>query len=301
MNPDDLARSRASLEEAIGLDPAYAPAYSALAHALQLSAFMGWTAATQAQPLAKAAARQALEHDGAEPEAHFVLALVAAQFDYDWPAALRHCRLALESGVAPPDVVGVLATVVLLPLGHVGEAMEVLQRARNVDPLSPFPQQHYAFALLAGGCYQAAIEQLEQQVGLHEMFWPNHFFLGGAYLAQGRIREATETLEKAFRLMPAYYGVIGLLAAAHALGGDRARADALLATLTSHSVGQRALGLGLFHMACAEFEQAATHFEQAIDQRQPSVTQLSVWPFGAAFRESPPGRALIRKIHLPTA
>ena len=82
LTPDDVSRARSYLEEAIALDPSYAAAYARLAHALQVSAFMGWQAPRDALPLAKAAASRALALDEHEPDAHFVLAMVAGQFEY---------------------------------------------------------------------------------------------------------------------------------------------------------------------------------------------------------------------------
>jgi serine/threonine-protein kinase len=298
LTPDDVSRAKGYLEEAIALDPSYAAAYARLAHALQVSAFMGWEAPRDALPRAKAAASRALALDEHEPDAHMVLAMVAGQFEYDWVEALRHCRFALGCEDVPPDVAGVLASLILVPLGRVDEALSVLERARAVDPLSPFPQQHLAVALSARGSYTEAIDQLQRLLGLHEDFWPAHFFLGGIYAATGMIPEAIATLEKGARLGPSYSGITGLLAGCHALSGDRARADHVLATLPVDR-GPRARGLGIFHAICSEFDQAAGYFEQAIEEREPTVTELGVMPFFDRFRTSPHGRALLRKMRLP--
>jgi TolB-like protein/tRNA A-37 threonylcarbamoyl transferase component Bud32 len=297
LTPDDVAISRGYLEKAIAIDPGYAAAHARLAHALQVTGFMGWRSPLEVMPLAKAAALEALALDEREPNAHFVLAMVAGQFEYDWSEALRQCHLALLCEDVPPDVASVLASLILLPLGRVDEALSVVQQARAADPLSPFPHQHLAAVLSARGSYNDAIEQLQRLIELHENFWPAHFFLGGTLVAMGRVREAVVILEKAFLLIPTYPGIVGLLAGCHALSGDRSRAENILATLTAH--GSRARGLAIFHAVCSEFDQAASYFEQAIEEREPTVTQIGVLPFFDRFRASAHGRALLRKMHLP--
>ena len=77
------------------------------------------------------------------------------------------------------------------------------------------------------------------------------------------IREAIAILEKGARLVPSYSGITGLLAGCHALSGDLARADHVLATLTADRgpprQGPRDLSCDLL-----EFDQAAGYFEQAL-------------------------------------
>jgi len=296
MTPEDVAHARDHLEQAIGLDPAYAAAYAGLAHALQLPAFMGWKAPQDVMLPAKAAALKAIELDEKESEAHFVLSMVAAQYEYDWPEALRQCRLALASDTVPPDVASVLCSLVLLPLGRVDEALAVVQRSRAADPLSPFPPQHLAAVLSARGAHREAIDQLHDLIDLHETFGPGYFFLGGACLAAGMIDEAIGVLEKGWQVMQ-YSGTAGLLAGCYAVTGERARGESLLASLPSQVTSQ-AVAFGIYHVICSEFDRAAGYFERAIEEREPTVTLLGMWPFCEGFRRSPQGRALLQKMRL---
>lgn len=98
-------------------------------------------------------------------------------------------------------------------------------------------------------------------------------------------------------MVPSYSGITGLLAGCHALSGDRARADNVLATLTVDRA-PRTKGLAIFHAICSEFDQAAGYFEQTIEERHPTVSELGVLPFFDRFRASPHGRALLRKMRL---
>jgi ABC-type Na+ efflux pump permease subunit len=83
--------------------------------------------------------------------------------------------------------------------------------------------------------------------------------------------------------MPSYLGIIGLLAANYVQAGDRARAQSLLAPLAIEGrTGARSMAFATFHAVCSEFE----------------LVEVSVWPFYAAFRKSPRGRAVLQKMNL---
>jgi TolB-like protein len=297
LTPESVARGRACFDEAIALDPNYAPAHARLAHSLHATAYFGWKSPREVMPLAKAAALKALDLDEGEPDAQFVLAAVAGQFEYNWQEALRRCQLALACPAVPPDVGALCATFILLPLGRVDEAITVIQRSSIMDPLSPYPQQQLAAALAARGSDAQAIESLQRLLELHETFWAGYFFLGCIYTGRAMTQEAIASLEKCLQLMPSYPGTIGLLAGNYAQAGDRARAERLLAQLTTEGrTGARAFAT--FHAVCSEFESAADYFEQAIEERDLTVIELGMWPFFAAFRKSPRGRAVLQKMNL---
>ena len=296
ISADDVARSRAYLEEAVALDPRYAAAHARLAHCFQLTAFFGWRAPRDMMPLAKAAALKAVELDESEPDAQSVLASVAGHFEYDWQEALRRCRMALACEGVPPDVSATCASTILLPLGHFDEALTALQRARLADPLSPFPLLHLGSVLAARGDFDEAIEHLDRLIELHESFFTGYVFLGEAHLAAGSAPTATRMLEKAFTLMPQYAGTVGLLAGCHALAGDRERAETLLTRL--HAQPLPAAGFGIFHVICSEFDRAAAHFEQAIEERDLSVPMFTSWAFCKRFRQSPQGLAVLARMNL---
>jgi serine/threonine-protein kinase len=97
--PDQVLRAQACFEEAIALDPDYAPAYAGLAGCfVGLAMELSQRSPHELMPLARAAASKAIQLDETRPEGHFWLARVAAQYDYDWTEALRRYRLAVACG-----------------------------------------------------------------------------------------------------------------------------------------------------------------------------------------------------------
>ena len=299
LTPEEVARGRVCFEEAINLDPTYAAAFASVARALHAAAFFGWKPPREAMPLAKTAALKAVSLDQAEPEAQFVLAAVAGQYDYDWEEALRRCRVALACPAVPSDVRSVCAGFVLLTLERYEEALAALEHALATDPLSPIPQHQLAGALAFRGDHERAREALERLVDLHPAFWPAYQFLGCEYLALEKMPEAIAAFERGIQLLPSYPSLVGLLAGCYARTGDMARAEQLLSPVAV-SEGQvgTAMGLALFHMIISNFDEAAHHYARGIDERDVSAPSLGPLIANERFRRSPQGRAILQKMNL---
>ena len=97
-----MEQAKVFYEQAIALDPQFALAHAAYADYLFGRATVGMTPAHEAMPSARATAQRALELDPSLPEAHAVLGVLAAAYDYDWKEAERRFTLATadDSAVA---------------------------------------------------------------------------------------------------------------------------------------------------------------------------------------------------------
>src|SRR5262249_13776626 len=93
-------------EQAITASPAYAPAHADLAGCFVHYTEQGRKSPHEAMPHARELARRAIALDSAGPDGHHWLARVAAEYDYDWPAALHHQQLAARSGRLAPAARG---------------------------------------------------------------------------------------------------------------------------------------------------------------------------------------------------
>ena len=84
MTREGLDASKRLFEEAIRLDPRYAPAHDGLAYCWYSEGFLGFVAPKEAMPKAKAAVRRAIELDETVAEAHATLGVILALYDWDW-------------------------------------------------------------------------------------------------------------------------------------------------------------------------------------------------------------------------
>ena len=92
---ENLTKAITLFEEAVKLDPNYAPAFSGLSDAYLWAGYNeGVLTASEARPKAKAAAEKAIELDDNSAEAHASLATFKLFYEYDWAGAEAEFRRA---------------------------------------------------------------------------------------------------------------------------------------------------------------------------------------------------------------
>jgi TolB-like protein/DNA-binding winged helix-turn-helix (wHTH) protein/tetratricopeptide (TPR) repeat protein len=118
--------------QALAIDPDHAPSYAGLANYYTVTDSLP---ASVAMPKARTYARKALELDGTLPDAHASLAFIHYYADWDWQAAEAQFERALEGDPGNSRTRRWYA-MYLSTMGRHSEALEQVQRALDVDPLS---------------------------------------------------------------------------------------------------------------------------------------------------------------------
>ena len=148
-------------EQAVRIDPNYAPAYAALARAYHmLSNFEGATP-NETMPRARIAARRAIALDEDLAEAHVALGEVLVTYDWDWVGAERELRRALSLNPSDADAHQSLAYY-LAAVGRTDEAVAEIRRARELDPFSFFINRDVGRLLYFARKYDDALVELRQ-------------------------------------------------------------------------------------------------------------------------------------------
>ena len=119
------------------MDPVYAEAYSGLAdsYALMGDWEYGVLPPEEAFPKAKTAATKALEFESTLGEAHTSLAFVQDLYDWDWKAAEKEYKTAIELSPSYATAHQWYAWH-LIVLGKNDDAIAEMRRAESLDPLS---------------------------------------------------------------------------------------------------------------------------------------------------------------------
>lgn len=179
------ARAQAWAEQAIALAPALPLASTCLAFCDWRQAQFGWgaVAAAAQRALALQHAEQAVALDPREPDAHYVLGLVAYSLGQTARAeeSLRHC-MRLSGSHAPAH--GLLA-LIRTRRGHPQEAAALCARAFALSPREPLRVVWHlalAWAGLALHDYPAALEASQQAMAVNPDF--GTAYLTGAAAAQ---------------------------------------------------------------------------------------------------------------------
>ncbi len=135
--PDSLGRAERLFKQSIAADPAYAPSYVALAQLYGGANVLSSRPAGELISKASAAIHQALALDDELAEAHAILGSLTARHQYNFTAAERHLRHALQLNPSSAQAHYSLANSVLAPQERWREALAENRLASELDPLSP--------------------------------------------------------------------------------------------------------------------------------------------------------------------
>jgi len=217
-------------EQAIKVDPGYAPAYVGLATAYwDFSSQSSLFPPKEARPKAQAALLKALELDDTLPEAHSILGSIRQDED-DWSAAEKELKRAIELNPNSAPAHWYYARY-LETIGKNDEAIAEAKRMLEIDPLSPFAVAAVGIRCFNGRQYDQAIELLRKSLEMDPNHAPAHSYLGWSYVAKGMYDEAITELQKGMALDDQRPPRFAALAYAYAVSGKRAEAQKMLEEL----------------------------------------------------------------------
>ena len=296
---ENLQKAIARFEEAIALEPGFAPAHSGLSDAYLWAGYNeGFLTASEARPRAKAAAVRAIELDDASAEAHTSLANFKLWYEYDWKGSEAAFRRALElnpSYAYARDQFG----MGLAFQGRLEEAIAEGKRAAELDPLSPQIPLDATLAFVWKGEYGAARQLVGRASELDPTFFMGPFMAGWIELQAGRVEDAVARFQKAEAMgAPAF--VAAWLAYAHGASGDRARAAAGLEALKEKSLRgtPTAFNLALVHLGLGDHARALSELERAHATDSEWLGWLGLDRTFDPLRSEPRFAALVRKVGL---
>jgi TolB-like protein/Tfp pilus assembly protein PilF len=222
MTPEGIRSSIAHFNEALAIDPAFAPASAGLADCY---AQMGSIRVSMMKPfdaLAKARLhlQRALEVDDTLAEAHCTHGLIKCWYDLDWTGAEREFQTALA--LDPSQVTALLwQSLYFSAVGRHEEAIASVQRARESEPLSVASNLYLAVAQTHAGQYDLALRQYRSTLELDPNYYRTYLFLGRALNFTGRQEEAHEAFQRALALNPDNLEALAMMGSVLAEKGDK--------------------------------------------------------------------------------
>jgi tetratricopeptide (TPR) repeat protein len=284
-------------QQATDVDPAYSLAWVGIADTWIARGWYSRLAPRETFPQAKHAVMQALQFDSTLAEAHATLAHIHLEYDYDWAAAEREYRRAIELNptyaVAHHWYGGFLSA-----RGRHAEALRQAQTARALDPLSPIIGTWVGLRYYFAGRHDQAVTEIRKALEIDRNFAPGHWHLGMAYEETGRYDDGVAEAERALALNPGsllYLASVGhAYARAHRVREARATLGRLAAASRTRHVS--AYHVAAIHVALGDTSAALDWLERALAERSPWIGYLEVDPRVAPLRSHPRFKRLVASV-----
>jgi adenylate cyclase len=288
-------------EQALAKDPNDAPAYAGLADSYSSLVFpLGVVTPREAMPKAKEAALRALAIDDALGEAHASLAYITFFYDWDWAAAEKEFKRALELNPNNADTHHWYSHF-LMGQGRIEESLIQSKRALELSPFDIVFNIHLGWHYLYARQYDQALDQIEKTIEMDKNFAQSYPWLGLILEQQGRYPEAIAAFQQAIRLFSGGSSVTEAeLAHCYAVSGDREKAQKIIAELQQLA---RTRYVSSFQMAAiyaglGETDQAFAWLGKAYEERSDGLVNLNADQRFDNLRSDPRFTDLARRVGL---
>lgn len=287
-------------ELASKLDCAYAAAYTGIAQCMLGLIKEAGASALELLPKAASAARQALELDASDAEAHALLGEVALLLDYDWKQAGDHFAVALR--LNPTTYVRIsYAVYYLIPLGRTSEAIAQSEQVIANDPLNVVGHQLQASAFMFARDFAEAARCCARVLELNETFPRGLQLMAMVKSYQNLHDDAITWATRLVEVIGRTYLSLHALGMVQASAGNVEIARSVLEELLHMPQIEERLptGVGLIYVTLKEPQNALAWLAKAVEKREPTVLWAHMLPRGSTLRSDARFQELLRRMNLP--
>lgn len=219
---EDLEKAITAFEQALAIDPDYAPAWLGLSWGYEMVRRQKSLPQEKAIALAHEAAERALAIDDNMALAWSTLAYLKKKYDWDWEGAKVAMDKALQLEPNNADVFLGLGSVAS-SLGQLDRSIELFERAVTLDPLGLTGFASLGQRCLTRGRYGEALEMFHRVLELYpESTWARES-IAETYLRQGDPERALAEMEE----LPYSHRLNNLKAEALFIMGEEEKSRAL--------------------------------------------------------------------------
>jgi eukaryotic-like serine/threonine-protein kinase len=299
----DLLKAIQYTQRAIEIDPNYAMAYALLAACFFDSGESRWGDLPNAEAAQKAVAtaQKALELDNSLAEPHVVLGSVRTGHDWDWVGAEREFKRAID--LNPNLVQGHVGFAWLLVfMKRDAEAIQEVDRAVKIDPVSRYTLTHQGYILYLTRNYDQAIEQSQRRLEISPETPGPYHRIAMCFQAKGMYDEEVTALQKWMTLKGTKAADVAALGHAYKVAGirgvwlwqlERVKEEAA----RSSKVDQT--DLPSLYSLLGEKDKAFECLEREYPRRGQGMLFVAVDPVYDNLRSDPRYRDLMRRMNIP--
>lgn len=297
---EGIKKSLDYFQQVINLDPTFTPAYCGLADSYTTLGIDGFAAGNDVYPKAKEAALKALQLDPNSAEAHASLGFVLFNYDHDYEGAIRELEVA--TSLSPNYVPAHLwFSLSLAWLGRSEQAIQEIERARTLDPLSARINTNVVYVTFLGRQYDRAIAEGRKTLQLEPNYAWAHFFLARAYLQKGMVKEAFAEFQKRISLQPNFPKAQADIALAYAAVGDRKMALKIYEQLKEQSKREYVTPYPMARVCLhlGRKEEALAWLQKGLAFNDGDMNQIKVDPDYDDLHSDPRFQDLLRRMNFP--
>jgi TolB-like protein/class 3 adenylate cyclase/Tfp pilus assembly protein PilF len=298
LTPADSRKAIECFEEAIALEPAYAQAYAMSAGAYSYLGVTGQMLPDTAFEIVTRYADKALQIDDSIAEGHIAKGSAYLFYDHKWKDAFDELQKAIQLNPAAIDGYQLLGYY-YLTMGQKQKAVEILEEAEKIDPLSPIISQTLGNMYVFAGRYDEAIVQADKMLDLNPTMRISIEMKGWATGMKGDWETALEYFKEVHRLTNhPLKGLIGLGFAYARLGQEE---NALEIIRKMEQRQEQEPGsvidpeLAAVWFALGDFDKAFYYLGRAVDKGIGPISYFLEYPQYKSAKKDPRYKELLRK------
>ncbi|MEI9977619.1 MAG: winged helix-turn-helix domain-containing protein [Edaphobacter sp.] len=272
--PGQVTNAAQCYENAILLEPQWAPPYAMLAECCRVLNFYDYPNSKQLVTRANAMAAEALHLEPNNARANAVAGTLLAIHDWKWTEGEEKIKLALRWDPLCSQIEHDYSQV-LLNWGRFDEALRHADAALAIEPTSLVLWSHRAQILLFGRRFDDCLHESERLLEQFPGFAMGHVNYGAALIEAGRPAEALPHFEATFADTGMVIALFGIMHSHHELGRREEAQQGLDRLRQMHREGLCSPAmLAWAHLTVGKIEEAFPLLETALTERD---TRLSLF------------------------
>jgi len=297
-NPSDFLKSLDYFSIAVEKEPGFALGYVGIVRACTGLMDIGGLPFSELYPKAKAALEKALQIGDSMAEVYGIQGRFKFIAEWDWAGAEDAFQKSLELN---PNVADTYFdyTSFLIAMDRGDEALEMINKARSLDPLNAGTNNDVGWINYCVRRYDEAIREYRNNLEMYPDFVMSHRELGSVYVKKAMFTEAIQSVQRAVDLERSSYNLAHLsLVNAHA--GQRNEALEILEELRSAQQKEQlpSYEFAMIYAALGDANEAFRWLEKSYQDHSGWPFFVKVDPVADSLRSDPRYASFLRRMGL---
>jgi serine/threonine-protein kinase len=296
---DSLRKSLELARRAVQLDPSYVRAHWLIVKAEQNLTAVGQESSAEAERNSASNLKAVLRLDPASPEAHTQIAFRKYAQQWDWPAAEKEFRLAIDGGRSAPNTLNLYGWS-LMTRGRFGEAHALFNTALDIDPLAQAGARlNQPIAWLMERKYASAKRAVDSMLQLNPNAVNAYSLLSWIALAEKDCTSLARIDHRLGELVPGNKLLVKLWWDARCGSSDDARHELARVLENGAKPYLAPYPAAEVYSILNDRDSAVTLLNRAALEKSDMIMYLQIDPLLDPIRNDPRVQALARRIGLP--